>query len=110
MTDAITIHAPTFRSLKLQDWPEIDQRLMAAALKAGGLRSPDGLASEWRPATLEAVVHRNGTFLWWLGVTGRLKPGSTPLERVTPENIEAFVEAYSAGHASTRFPPGRDFA
>ena len=100
MSDTITIHAPTFRSLKLHDWPAIDQRLLAAALKPGGLRSPDGLAAQWRPATLETVVHRNGTFLWWLGVTGRLKPGSTPLERVTPENIEAFVEAYSAGHAS----------
>jgi integrase/recombinase XerC len=101
MTDAPSNHAPTFRSLKLQDWPKIDQQLMAAALKPGGLRGHDGLASDWRPATLETVVHRNGTFLWWLGATGRLSPGSTPLERVTIENIEAFVDAYAAGHAST---------
>ena len=27
-------------------------------------------------------------------------PGSSPLERVTPDNIEAFIEAYGACHAS----------
>ncbi len=62
---------------------------------------PGGAASHWRDKTLEAVICRNGVFLWWLRETGRLGPTSTPYERVTPENIEAFIDAYGASHAST---------
>ena len=60
-----------------------------------------GAASEWRRKNLEAVVYRNGVFLWWLGDTGRLIPGSSPIERVTQDNVEAFIEAYGACHAGT---------
>jgi integrase/recombinase XerD len=91
----------TFRSLKLAEWPDTDRRLMQDALKPKTFLRPGGAASEWREKTLETVIYRNGVFLWWLGETGRLMPGSTPLERVTSENIESFIDAYGAGHAST---------
>ena len=89
-----------FRSLKLADWPEIDRRLLQEARKPKAFLRAGGAAAEWRATTLETVIYRNGAFLWWLRETGRLIPGSSPLERVTQDNIEAFIEAYGACHAS----------
>jgi hypothetical protein len=62
---------------------------------------PGGAASGWRQKTFETVVYRNGVFLWWLKETGRLIPGTEPVERVTPQNVEAFIDDYGASHAST---------
>jgi integrase len=90
-----------FRSLKPEDWPEADRRLLEEARRPARFLKPGGPASGWRLKTLETVVYRYGVFLWWLSETGRLQPGSKPIDRVTPENIEAFVEAYGLGHAST---------
>jgi len=91
----------TFRSLKLAEWPDVDRRLMQMALRPKSFLRPGGAASGWRDKTLQAVIYRNGVFLWWLSDTARFIPGSTPLERITPENIESFIDAYGAGHAST---------
>src|SRR5208337_3943033 len=91
----------TFGSLKFADWPEADRLLMDAARVPKTFLRPGGAASHWRDKTLEAVIYRNGVFLWWLRETGRLGPTSTPYERVTPENIEAFIHAYGASHASS---------
>jgi integrase/recombinase XerD len=98
-----TVHTTTkmFGSLKMADWPEADRSLMQQARKPKTFLRPGGAASDWREKTLETVIYRNGVFLWWLGDTGRLIPGSTPLERVTLQNIEAFINDYGAGHAST---------
>jgi integrase/recombinase XerD len=90
-----------FGSMKLADWPETDRLLMQNTRKAGTFLRPGGAASGWRSRTFDKVVYRYGNFLWWLDATYRLLPESQPSDRVTPENIEAFVEAYGAGHAST---------
>jgi integrase len=90
-----------FGSLKLADWPEADRLLMQRARTQGSFLKPGGPAANWRETTFETVVYRNGVFLWWLSSTGRLVPGSTPVERVTQENVEAFIDAYRPGHAST---------
>jgi integrase len=90
-----------FRSLKLAEWPETDRRLMQEARKPKTFLKAGGPASGWRDKTLESVIYRNGVFLWWLDDRGRLIPGSTPFERVTPENVEAFIDEYGACHAST---------
>ena len=90
-----------FRNLKPEGWPEADRRLLAEARKPGRFLRPGGSASGWRATTLETVMYRYGVYVWWLDDTGRLPPGSMPIERVSAENIEAFVEAYGACHAST---------
>lgn len=101
MTSMFNISRKVFGSLKLPDWPGEDRLLMQKARTPKAFLRPGGAASDWREKTLETVIYRNGVFLWWLSDTGRLIPGSTPIERVTPENVEAFIEAYGAGHAST---------
>ena len=101
MTASDTTNTKKFGSLKLTDWPESDRRLMHEARKPKSFLRPGGAASGWRDKTLETVTYRHGVFLWWLRETGRLMAASTPAERVAPENIEAFVDAYGASHAST---------
>ncbi len=101
MTPTDSADKKTFRSLKLAGWPDTDRSLMQDALKPKTFLKPGGAASGWGDKNLETVTYRNGVFLWWLGETGRLLPGSTPLERVSPDNIEAFIDAYGACHSST---------
>ena len=101
MTPADSADKKAFSSLKLAEWPETDRGLMQEARKPKTFLRAGGAASEWRPATLEAVIYRNGVFLWWLRKTGRLMPGSAALERVTQDNVESFIEAYGACHAGT---------
>lgn len=101
MTSTDLAKTKTFGSLKLAEWPETDRVLLQEARKPKTFLRAGGAASEWRPATLEAVIYRNGVFLWWLRQTGRLTPGSSPLERVTQDNVETFIEAYGACHAGT---------
>jgi integrase/recombinase XerD len=98
---SIVLTLKTFSSLKLADWPEADRLLIQKTRTPKTFLRPGGATSEWREKTLETVIYRNGVYLWWLGETGRLVPGSTPIERVTPENVEAFIDEYRAGHAST---------
>lgn len=99
MSDGDPIVLPKFQSLKFADWPEIDRRLFEQARRPGVLFKPGGPAADWRQTTLETVTHRYGTYLWWLCETERLQPESSPVSRVTAENIEAFIEAYRPGHA-----------
>ena len=101
MTSAVPT-PEAFGSLKLADWPEADRLLMQKARTPKTFLRSGGPASDWRDKTFETVVYRNGVFLWWLRDTGRLiVPGSRPLDRVSPENIEAFIAAYGERHAST---------
>ena len=101
MTSTDLAKTNAFGSLKLADWPEIDRLLLQEARKPKIFLRAGGAASEWRPATLEAVIYRCGVFLWWLRQTGRLTPGSSPLERMTQYNVELFIEAYGSCHAGT---------
>jgi integrase len=99
LSDDESIVLLKFRSLKFTDWPELDRRLFEEARRPGTLFKPGGLASCWRQTTLDTVMHRYGTFLWWSRITGRLQPEAPPLSRVTAETVEAFIEAYRPGHA-----------
>jgi integrase/recombinase XerD len=101
MSSTVPTNKKVFRSLKLDAWPETDRRLLQEALKPKAFLKPGGAAAGWRDKTLEGVVYRYGVFLWWLHETGRLAPTSTPIARITPDNIEAFVNQYGACHAST---------
>ena len=101
MTPTDLAKKKAFGSLKLAEWPETDRCLMQEARKPKTFLKAGGAASSWGDKNFETVIYRNGVFLWWLGETGRLLPGSTPLARVTPENLEAFIDAYGACHAST---------
>lgn len=95
------IEKKPFGSLKLQEWPECDRRLLEEAARPAAFLKPGGAASAWRPKTLDTVVYRYGVFLWWLRQSGRLPPGSTPIERLMPDNVKAFVAEYEVDHAST---------
>jgi hypothetical protein len=107
----------TFRSLKLPDWPETDRRLLQEARKPKTFLRAGGAASEWRAATLETVIYRNGVFLSWLTETGRLIQGPSPPERVTVlawqapcASIKAcspasFTESMKRFASCTRTPP-----
>jgi integrase/recombinase XerD len=99
VSDNEPIVLPKFRSLKFDDWPDVDRRLFEQAGKPGTLFRPGGLASTWRVATLDTVIHRYGTFLWWLRETARLRPEEPPMARATSENVEPFIAAYQPGHA-----------
>ena len=89
----------SFSSLPIEQWPEQDQTLWAAARKDGGYWDDTGLAAHWRRATIVNAEYHYGTFLWWLERSGRLDIKAAPVNRATAENIASFAEVYAASHA-----------
>jgi len=73
-------------------WPAVDQAAWQAALKAGDVFEPGGVASRWSPATQRKTVLGYGRFLFWLTECGELDTEAAPPARVTRERVAAYLD------------------
>jgi integrase len=83
---------PSRRSLPLAEWPEADHRAWEAALAPGDiLDGTVGAAHHWRPNTRAKNRNGYGRWLTFLHRAGLLAAGQIPAERVTQENVRAYI-------------------
>ncbi len=83
----------TLNSLRLTDWPEIDQRAWEALFIKGDVLSGAGPARHWSTATRTTNSKSYARWLGWLSRTGGLDPASEPADRATPERVRAYARA-----------------
>ncbi|MFC1491573.1 tyrosine-type recombinase/integrase [Nitrospinota bacterium] len=84
---------PRRRCLKVQEWPERDRRAWMKALEPGDIL--DGTAGpgfHWSEQTREKYRKGYGRWLTFLTVTGRFEPDVSPADRITAENVRAYIE------------------
>lgn len=94
--------------LPQEDWPEPERSAWARALRPReGLYDEAGAASERRPRTIAGVAEAVGHWLAFLGSQGWLEFVETPLARVTPARLDAFVASQLARGVSARTIAGR---
>jgi integrase/recombinase XerD len=79
-------------SFKVEDWPQLDQDLWAAARKHQSFLSGPSPARKWSPKRCRIVEQATGQWLSWLDRNVGLDAEQRPEDRVTPERIEAFVK------------------
>jgi site-specific recombinase XerD len=87
---------PNAACLRVEDWPDPDREAWATAIHGGDFLEEGGPASHWSPASLRKTASGFGHYLAWLQDRGRLDPASLPADRVTKEQVSAYVEDLSA--------------
>jgi integrase/recombinase XerD len=92
---------PTIRCLHEDEWPEADRRAWQAACNRGSLLDEGGLAADWSASTKQTIASGYGRWLAFLLSRTMLDPLATPAERITREQVEAYLADLKAnGNAS----------
>ena len=90
----MTKHASTsWRSLKSEEWPEIDRKLWEDAIARGDALEPDGRAAHWAPKTINQVIKGYGQWLGWLAERGELDGNVSPGTRLGDERLADYAGA-----------------
>ena len=76
-----------------RDWPEIDRWIWTAGLRGGDILTGANRAVHLRPATVLHIARTYGSWLAFLRGQAMLDPLAPPMERVTRENVIAYVHA-----------------
>jgi integrase/recombinase XerD len=84
-------YAPERRSMRLHDWPQRDQELLAQVTAPGGLLDDSGRGAEWMPKTRRSHIWVYGRWLTFLTLGLGLELADDPGERATRENLAAFI-------------------
>ncbi len=84
-------YAAERRSLRLHDWPQRDQELLARAIAPGGLLDDGGRGAAWMPKTYHGYVWTYGRWLTFLKLNLGSNLRDDPPERATRENLAAFI-------------------
>jgi hypothetical protein len=83
---------PARRCLKVEEWPRPDQLAWRAILRKGDLLDDDvGAAAHWAPDTVHKNRRGYGRWLNHFRIAGRLDETTAPADRVTPENVRAYL-------------------
>jgi integrase/recombinase XerD len=82
--------------LKLEAWPAADREAWAQASVEGGLLDEAGPAASWSAVVRKKRLISYGRWLGFLARTSPLEAGQGPAERVTRENVAAYLEALTA--------------
>jgi hypothetical protein len=82
--------------LRPEAWPAADRETWARASAAGGLLDETGPVASWSRVVCKKRLISYGRWLGFLARTGRLEAGQGPAERVTRENVAAYLEALTA--------------
>ena len=94
--------------LSRTEWPEPERSAWERALRPReGLYDEAGAASERRPRAVANVAEVVGHWLAFLATQGWLEPVETPLARVTPARLDAFIAAQQTRGNSARTIAGR---
>jgi integrase/recombinase XerD len=88
-------------SLLFDDWSLADQALWYAIIAEGDILDGRGPGAGWAPATKANTTKAYGYWLGWLRNNGLLKGSNTPLNRLTPERIRAYIEHLESSVASS---------
>lgn len=89
-------------SLHVEEWPDADRAAWARATAAGDVWEDEAPSARWATKTRTQVAKDYGRFLWWLNEQGRLDLALGPRERLTRDNLAAYVgHLQAAGMAST---------
>lgn len=90
------------RSLRIDEWPEVDRELWRRACSTGAdFLDDDGLAVRWRPATRHNVQDHYGHALFWLSRIAELDPACIPVDRWTAERLSRYVSEMREHLAAT---------
>ena len=93
MTKLYPYEDPRRRCLKVQDWPEQDRLAWTKALEPGDiLDGTVGPRFYWSEQTREKYRKGYGRWLTFLTVTGLFEPDASPGDRITPENVRAYID------------------
>jgi integrase len=84
-------YVPERRSMRLHDWPQRDQELLAQVTAPGGLLDDSGRGAEWMPKTRHSHIWVYGRWLTFLTLGLGLDLADDPGERATRENLAAFI-------------------
>jgi integrase/recombinase XerD len=79
--------------LAIDAWPDPDRALLAKAQLNGHVLKAGGRASKWETRTLKNVLEGYGQWLKWVAEYDPDALALNPLQRVTPERVEAYVAA-----------------
>ncbi len=82
---------PRRRCLKTEEWPAADRMAWTAALTPGDLLHDAGAAGGWAADTIKKQRKGYGRFLGFLVWSGRLDAAKSPADRITPENVRAYL-------------------
>jgi integrase/recombinase XerD len=93
---------PDQQCKKLEDWPELDQRLWRASLIPGDLLEDGGARASYSDLSNLAVTAGYGRWLTWLDQQGLLDTRVKPDERITPCRVGDYVTALEAVNATQR--------
>ncbi len=82
---------PSRRSLPFREWPALDQEYWSRAVSPGDILDGQGPAVHWADRTKETNIQHYGRWLGWLTWQERLDPEAHPADRVSRENLAAYV-------------------
>lgn len=93
MTKKLPYDDPRRRCLRVGEWPEGDRLAWEAAIQPGDLLDGTvGPAFHWSKATQRKRRKGYGRWLTFLITSGRFDRTQGLAERITPENIEVYIE------------------
>ena len=85
------------RCWKVEDWPAVDRCAWETILASGDILDGDaGSASHWKPTTIHKYRRGYGRWLDFLASSERLETTSSPVERISPAHLRAYI-AYLEG-------------
>ena len=87
---------PERRCLPFAEWPEKDRDLWWRGTAPVGLFEPQQAGSNWAVRSRLKTEHGYGRFLQFLRGAKLFDPATEPTERVTRENVEAYVAELSS--------------
>lgn len=88
------------RTLKVEEWPAVDQLAWEAACKPSHRLTKGGSASHLGAVSKDDIARRYGLFLGFLRLNGLLDPDAGAAAHVTPANVAAY-EADLANRVSS---------
>ena len=89
------------RTMPMSEWPEPDRAMWDQVFAEGDILGDRGRGAEWVPSTKESAFYSYAKWLTWLSMNGHLDPTASPLARVTPVLIAAYIEDLQLKAASS---------
>ena len=81
------------KTLPMNCWPEVDQRIFTALFAQGGLLDDRGPLAHWRGLSRGGMERQYGVWLGWVSQTTPEALLLDPVERTTPERLRAWLAA-----------------
>ncbi|MBT3907569.1 MAG: site-specific integrase [Rhodospirillaceae bacterium] len=87
-------------TLTLEQWPTPDRAMWDAVFAEGDILDGRGPGANWAPTTRESTFRSYGKWLTWLAMNTILDNYETPLDRITPDRVRAYISDLNTEAAS----------